>query len=160
MVVVALVACVGSTLTAATPDTGYHDDKHSPDTWTEGDPWNEVEKMMEELPVWGSAGREWDGAEERLKEVWSRSRRREAVMWDKMDEKMQSVRERITSISFPPEDGDETAEKPFQSWAEKWRDMEGKFRARDSAASKTIKFGPIKNCCELWSALSNSACTV
>lgn len=165
MVVVALVACVGSILTVATPDTSYHDDKDSPDSWTGGDPWNEVDKMMEELPVWGTAGREgvnaWDGAEERLKEAWSRSRRREAVMWDKMDEKMRSVWESITSITFPPENGDErTVEKPFPSWAEKWRDMEGKFRARDSASSKTIKFGPIKNCCELWSALSNSACAV
>ena len=136
VVVVVLVACVGSVLAAAVSSTGQSD-KNSFDTWTREDPWDEVvdESMKEEFVLGGTDGREGGNAGGKLK-AWS---------------KTQLFLESMTRIRFPPEDRDkQMTEKLVQSWARKWNDMEGRFLASEGSFGKTIKFGPIKNCCELF----------
>ena len=136
VVVLVLVACVGSVLAAAVSSTGQSD-KNSFDTWTREDPWDEVvdESMKEEFVLGGTDGREGGNAGGKLK-AWS---------------KTQLFLESMTRIRFPPEDRDkQMTEKLVQSWARKWNDMEGRFLASEGSFGKTIKFGPIKNCCELF----------
>ena len=136
VVVVVLVACVGSVLTAAVSSTGQGD-KNSFDTWTREDPWNEVvDKIMkEEFPLGGTDGREGVNPRGKLR-AWS---------------KTQMFLESMTRISSPTADRDkQVTEKLVLSWARKWNDMEGKFLASEGSFSKTIKLGPIKNCCELF----------
>lgn len=130
-----MAACVGSVLTASVASTGHQGDKNSFDTWTREDPWDEVVNkiMKEEFPLGDTDGKEGVNAGGTLK-AWS---------------KTQLFLESITRISLPPEDEDkQTTEKLFLSWAKKWSGMEGRFLASEGPFSQTIKFGPIKNCCE------------
>lgn len=134
-----MVVCVGSGLAAAVPDT-----------WTGEGLWGEDDKIMkEEFFQWGTAGEERVNAmdAEERPTAWNRPRRAREAVWDKMVMKTWLS---MTKFSLPSDDGDkQTTKEAFLSWAEMWKE-EGVFLASEGSSSKTIKFGPIKNCCKLW----------